>query len=76
MSITETLLENDVLPDRVIRTGIRRLLRERLREEDAGNPGRQRERLLRFVEELRASPVAIETKAANDQHYELRRHFS
>jgi len=67
----ETLLENDVLPDSVIRAGIRRLLRERLREEDSGNPERQRARRLRFVEELRASPVAVETKAANEQHYEV-----
>lgn len=67
----ETLLENDVLPDSVIRAGIRLLLRERLREEDSGNPERQRARRLRFVEELRASPVAVETKAANEQHYEV-----
>jgi len=67
----DTLLENDVVPDRLIRIGIRRLLAERLREEDAGNPARQAARLLRFVEELRASPIALETRAANDQHYEV-----
>jgi len=67
----DTLLEKDFLPDWLIRIGIRRLLRERLREEDAGDPARQRDALLRFVGELRASPIAIETKAANDQHYEL-----
>jgi cyclopropane-fatty-acyl-phospholipid synthase len=67
----DTLLEKDLLPDWLIRLGIRRLLRERLREEDAGDPASRRARLLRFVDELRASPVAIETKAANDQHYEV-----
>jgi cyclopropane-fatty-acyl-phospholipid synthase len=71
MPLSETLLEKDILPDWLIRLGIRRLLQERLREEDAGDPERQRERLLRFVDELRASPVAIETKAANRQHYEV-----
>ena len=72
MSITaDTLLENDVVPDRVIRIGIRRLLAERLREEDTGDPERQGARLLRFVEELRSSPIALETQAANEQHYEL-----
>lgn len=75
MPIVETLLEKDILPDAVIRMGIRRLLRERLREEDAGNPERQRERLLQFVDDLRASPVAIETKAANEQHYEIPAEF-
>ena len=75
MEMPETLLEKDILPDAVIRMGIRRLLRERLREEDAGSAERQRERLLRFVDELRASPVAIGTKAANDQHYEVPAEF-
>lgn len=72
MSLTlESLLEKDLLPDWLIRIGIRRLLRERLREEDAGDPARQRDRLLRFIDELRHSPIAIETRAANDQHYEV-----
>ena len=68
---TDRLLENDALPDWLIRIGIRRLLRERLREEDAGSPKRRRARLLRFIDELRASPIATETKAANQQHYEV-----
>ena len=68
---TDALLENDIVPDRLIRIGIRRLLRERLREEDAGNPASQQARLLRFVDQLRASPIALETKAANEQHYEV-----
>lgn len=67
----ETLLEKDLVPDWLIRHGIRRLLRERLREADAGSPERRRARLLRFVDELRNSPIAIETKAANQQHYEV-----
>ncbi len=72
MSLTsETLLEKDIIPDWLIRVGIRRLLRERLHEEDAGDPDLQRARLLRFVEELRQTPIAIETKAANEQHYEV-----
>lgn len=71
MIITETLLEKNLLPDWLIRAGIRRLLRERLREEDAGDPVRRRERLERFAGELRASPIAIETGAANRQHYEV-----
>ena len=75
MSIVERLLEKDIFPDPIIRLGIRRLLRDRLREEDAGNAERQRERLLRFVDDLRASPIAIETKVANDQHYEIPAEF-
>jgi cyclopropane-fatty-acyl-phospholipid synthase len=65
------LLERDLLPDFLIRFGIRRLLAERLREEDKGDPEAQQAHFMRFVESLRQSPVAIETEAANEQHYEL-----
>jgi len=65
------LLERDLLPDFLIRFGIRRLLAERLREEDKGDPEAQQAHFMRFVESLRESPVAIETEAANEQHYEL-----
>jgi len=65
------LLERDLLPDFLIRFGIRRLLAERLREEDKGDPEAQQAHFMRFVESLRESPVAIETQAANEQHYEL-----
>lgn len=67
----EHWLERDLLPDWLIRTGIRRLLAMRLREEDEGDVERQRARLLRFVDELRNSPIAIHTAAANEQHYEV-----
>jgi len=70
-SLSFNLLERDLLPDSVIRTGIRRLLETRLREEDKGDPEVQQEHLMRFVEELRRSPVAIATREANEQHYEL-----
>jgi cyclopropane-fatty-acyl-phospholipid synthase len=70
-SLPFNLLERDLLPDSVIRTGIRRLLEARLREEDKGEPEAQQAHLMRFVEELRRSPVAIATREANEQHYEL-----
>ena len=68
-------LERDLLPDWLIRIGIRRLLRQRLREEDAGDVEKQCARLLAFVEQLKASPVAIATEAANQQHYEVPARF-
>ena len=71
----DSLLIRDVFPDPVLRFGIRRLLRQRLREEDAGEVGAQRARLMTLVDELRASPVAIETAAANAQHYEVPTRF-
>jgi len=70
-SLPFNLLERNLLPDSVIRSGIRRLLEARLREEDKGDPEAQQAHLMRFVEELRRSPVAIATREANEQHYEL-----
>ena len=67
----DNLLERDLLPDWLIRIGIRRLLAQRLREEDRGDVERQRARLLEFVRQLKTSPVAIATDAANQQHYEV-----
>ena len=70
-SLPFNLLERNLLPDSVVRSGIRRLLEARLREEDKGDPEAQQAHLMRFVEELRRSPVAIATREANEQHYEL-----
>jgi cyclopropane-fatty-acyl-phospholipid synthase len=69
------LLERDLVPDPVIRIAIRRLLRQRLREEDQGKPERQQARLMSLVARLKASPIAIETRAANLQHYEVPARF-
>ncbi len=69
------LLERDLLPDAVIRFGIRRLLAERLREEDKGSGEAQQQHFMQFVAQLKASPVAINTREANEQHYELPSEF-
>ena len=63
------------LPDWLIRLGIRRNLRARLREQSAGGEAAQRVRLDQFVNALRASPVALNTDDANAQHYEVAARF-
>ena len=68
-------LERDMLPDWLIRTGIRRLVTERLREERAGGPEAQAQRLMLLIEEMRHSPIAIRPEAANAQHYEVPSEF-
>ena len=55
-------------PDGILRLGVRLALRRRLRALQRGNP---KERMRR----LRASPVAVETEAANRQHYEVPTEF-
>ncbi len=69
------LAERGSLPDAIVRLGIRRLCAQRLREERAGGVQAQYERHRQRIEELRESPVAIHTDAANRQHYELPAQF-
>ena len=71
----DRLVESDLLPDRLLRLGIRRLLGQRLREEDRGGAEQQHAHLLDFVRQLKASPVAIATDTANAQHYEVPSRF-
>jgi cyclopropane-fatty-acyl-phospholipid synthase len=68
-------LERDLLPDWLIRWGIRRLLAARLRQEREGGVEAQAARLMSFVEQLRNSPIAIRPDAANEQHYEVPAEF-
>lgn len=65
------LAERGLLPDALVRLGIRRLCAQRLREAREGGSAAQAARDQALIEELRASPVAIHTDAANAQHYEL-----
>ncbi|KIY97831.1 cyclopropane-fatty-acyl-phospholipid synthase [Monoraphidium neglectum] len=60
-------VERDLVPDFLLRRGIRLLLRKRLAE----TLEEQVQHKVRFVEELKVLPVAVQTAAANEQHYEL-----
>jgi cyclopropane-fatty-acyl-phospholipid synthase len=71
----ERLVERDLVPDWILRAGIRRLVVQRLREEDKGDPERQQAHLMRYIDQLKASPIAIHTPAANQQHYEVPAEF-
>jgi cyclopropane-fatty-acyl-phospholipid synthase len=71
VSLSMRLLERDLLPDFLVRFGIRRLLRSRLAEEDCGSPEAQQQHLMKLIHRLRQSPIAINTGEANQQHYEL-----
>jgi cyclopropane-fatty-acyl-phospholipid synthase len=67
----DNLIARGLLPDWLIRIGIRRLLRERLQELQLdGEPARQAA-LQAYVADLKTSPIAINTEAANEQHYEV-----
>jgi cyclopropane-fatty-acyl-phospholipid synthase len=67
----ETLVDRGVLPDPVIRAGIRRVVAGRLKEQEQGGIEAQSARFASLLKRLRSSSIAIETGAANTQHYEL-----
>ncbi|MGI8560245.1 MAG: SAM-dependent methyltransferase, partial [Luteimonas sp.] len=69
------LAERGLLPDALIRTGIRRLCHKRLHDEHAGDIERADARARMLLLKLRESAIAIETEAANAQHYELPSRF-
>ncbi len=65
------LMERGAVPDVLIRKGIRRLNQMRLRQECRKDPVLQLEAKMQFFEMLRCDSVAVETDAANRQHYEV-----
>jgi cyclopropane-fatty-acyl-phospholipid synthase len=65
------LCERGLIPDVITRAGMRRLVAERLALESADRGIAEAEQFHRRLAELRASPVAIETDKANEQHYEV-----
>lgn len=71
----DDLLAKNLLPDAAIRLGIRNLLAKKLREEDLGDVEKQQAALSNFIAGLDASPIAIKTDEANEQHYEVPTEF-
>ncbi len=69
------LAERGLAPDGLIRFGARHLIAGRLREEHRDDPERASERQAELLATLRTAPVAVETAAANRQHYEVPAEF-
>lgn len=67
----DKLLEKDMIPDFLIRQGIRSLLKQRLRDENKGSVEAQQQHFMELVRELQESPIAVNTGEANEQHYEV-----
>ncbi|MEO5713906.1 MAG: cyclopropane-fatty-acyl-phospholipid synthase family protein [Luteolibacter sp.] len=72
---TDQLLAKDLLPDKLIRLGIRTRLAGTLAPFEKLDCEQRQARLMQHVKELRASPIAIATTEANEQHYELPTRF-
>ena len=67
----DALLAAGVVPDALIRLRIRTLLRQRLRDEGQGGLEAVHARFQSRLAAWTAGPIAVNTQAANDQHYEV-----
>ena len=75
MSFLDRTLEKGLLPDFVLRAGIHQLLACKLKDENRGGVEAQQEALMEFVRELKSLPIAVKTREANEQHYEVPTEF-
>jgi len=65
------LVERGLLPDRLVRAGIRSLGERRLEEDVPAEPEARARAAARVREAMATGPVAVATDAANRQHYEV-----
>ncbi|MEZ5499138.1 MAG: cyclopropane-fatty-acyl-phospholipid synthase family protein [Steroidobacteraceae bacterium] len=68
-------VERGALPDAVVRAGIRHLVRERSRDIRVVGTEAGEQRTRDFAAAMVASPVAVLTDKANEQHYEVPAEF-
>jgi cyclopropane-fatty-acyl-phospholipid synthase len=66
--LSELLLEKNLVPDFIIRSKIRSYIK--LREESEKNFD-----IKKFIDSLSGQPIAVDTKKANEQHYEVPARF-
>lgn len=69
------LCEKGLIPDVLTRFGMRKLMAQRLVDEGLNDGELRSQRFNQLLADLRASPIAIETGAANEQHYEVPAEF-
>jgi len=71
----DKLVEKNKVPDVLLRVGIRKLLKQRLRDENMGDVEMQQQHLTSVINFLKSSPIAVNTTDANEQHYEIPTRF-
>src|ERR1700710_387299 len=71
----DKLIEQNKVPDFLLRQGIRKLLKQRLQDENKGGVEAQQAHLMSLIAQLKASPIASNTANANAQHYEVPTEF-
>jgi len=71
----DKLIEQNKIPDFLLRKGIRKLLAQRLKDENKGGVEAQQAHLMSLIAQLKVSPIAVNTADANQQHYEVPTQF-
>ncbi len=64
-------LATGLVPEPIIRIGIRQMLGQKLAALRGKDPQVQMDRTSAFIQELKRAPIAIATASANQQHYEV-----
>ncbi|MDX9899376.1 MAG: cyclopropane-fatty-acyl-phospholipid synthase family protein [Spirochaetia bacterium] len=71
----DSLLSKGILPDPLVRLGVRRLTKNTIHSIEKMDVAEKEEYLMRFIRERSHGPIAIKTIDANEQHYEMPSEF-
>jgi len=69
------LIATGTVPDFILRAGITMMLGQKIAEESKPSFSEQQAHTMAMVKELKGLPIAIETDAANEQHYQVHTDF-
>ncbi|MCF7981121.1 MAG: cyclopropane-fatty-acyl-phospholipid synthase family protein [Pseudomonadales bacterium] len=69
------LTESGYVPDRLVRHGIRKLLRQRLEEIHASDIEQMAEQQHAFIQHMNNADIALLPELANEQHYDVPQEF-
>ena len=64
-------VEKEVIPDFLVRFGIRLLLKQRLMDIKSLDCEKTDISQMQMIKKMQSSPIAINTDSANEQHYEV-----
>ncbi|WP_234978120.1 SAM-dependent methyltransferase [Halanaerobium kushneri] len=67
----DKILAKGRVPDFLLRRGIRRVIKKRIKKQNQIGIEARFNYLKSFIENLKTQPIAVQTEAANEQHYEL-----
>ncbi|ADQ13684.1 SAM-dependent methyltransferase [Halanaerobium hydrogeniformans] len=67
----DKILAEGWLPDFLLRYSIRKLLAHKIKNQQITDVEKRSTKLNEFIAELKEQPIAVQTDAANEQHYEL-----